>query len=564
MKIYKEEIRNFLYVFDYTFSMQNLEFCRYIKNTVGWQKFNFYNSKWRFNDLGVIELLKGRYNDLEISEDVAFELEQYKLAKRADAMLVQNAEAIKQKTDTDLVIKNITGELYPYQKLGVEFFINNNGRAILADTMGLGKTLQALAYIAHTGKKRTLIICPASVKYSWEAEVKKWTSLKSYIIDSSLKNKKTMDLLEDMNKYDVFIINYDIVKSYLALLRNTRWDCCICDEFHYIKNNSAQRTKAVKEITANIPSVILMSGTPLLSRPIELFNGLHIMDPHTWNNWFEYAKKYCQGHYGPFGLDTRGASNIEELQGRISRYFLRRKKEDVLTELPEKTHIDFPVELSAEKKFEYSLVEDSFVQYLKEIKNKKDDDIRRTMQAEKLVKLGELRQITSNGKIEAAKELISQIIDNDEKVVVFSNYNEPLEALEEAFGSSAVKLTGDTPVLMRKAAIEGFQSDPSIRVFLGGMKSAGVGITLTAGKNVIFIDYSWVPSDHLQAEDRIHRIGSKFDHITIYQLFAKDTIDEKMKEMLAGKQDIFNQVFGDGETEITKSLTNTLLKEYGK
>jgi len=164
--------------------------------------------------------------------------------------------------------------------------------------------------------------------------------------------------------------------------------------------------------------------------------------------------------------------------------------------------------------------------------------------------------------VKAAEELINQIIDNDEKVVVFSNYNEPLEALEKAFKDVSVRLTGDTPEMMRRVSIDAFQNDSKIKVFLGGMKAAGVGITLTAGQNVLFIDYSWVPSDHLQAQDRIHRIGQNAASVTIYQLYAKNTIDEKMKEMLAGKQELFNKIFDGSTSGGTKSLVDDLLKDY--
>jgi len=548
-------------MFDYDFSLQNLEFCRYIKSTVGWEKFNFFNSKWRFNDLVVVEMLKGRYPELEIDEETKVDLQKYELQKQADELLVSEGNKIKEKTDTDLVINNVIGELRPYQKVAVQFFINNNGRAILADEMGSGKTFTALAYVAHTEKKKILVICPASVKYSFENEVKKWTKLKPFVIDSKLKKKK-VDMMQLVNDHDIFIINYDIVKSYLVFLKNINWDCLIADEFHYIKNNNAQRTKAVKEIALNIPSILLLSGSPFLNRPLELFNGLNLMDSTKWNNWFEYTKKFCQGHQSPFGWDARGASNIAELQQKISRYFLRRMKKEILPELPPKQLVDFPVELDPEKKFEYDLVEDSFVEYLKEIKNKKKDEITKTLQAEKLCKLSELRQITSQGKIKATEELIKQILDKNEKVVVFSNFNAPLIALEKVFKDVSVRLTGDTPEMMRKFSIEAFQNDPNIKIFFGGMKSAGTGITLTAASNVIMIDFSYVPADHLQSMDRIHRIGQTANSVNIYQIYAKNTIDEKMKELLIGKQAIFDQIFNDGKGDGTKSLVNDLLKSY--
>ena len=224
------------------------------------------------------------------------------------------------------------------------------------------------------------------------------------------------------------------------------------------------------------------------------------MDPITWNSWYQFSKDYCAGHQGPFGWDAKGATNIPELKQKISPYFLRRTKDEVLKELPPKRHIHYPVELDQKTKFEYELIEGSFVEYLRDIKKKTDKEIKRSMQAEVLVKLGELRQIASIGKIDAAKELIQTVIDGGEKVVVFSSYTEPLETLKEAFGEEAVLITGQTPQLFRKSAIDSFQDEDKVKIFFGGIRSTGMGITLTAASTVIFLDMDWTPSKMEQCE----------------------------------------------------------------
>ena len=444
-------------------------------------------------------------------------------------------------------IEGIKGTLFPYQLEGVKFFIKNNGKAILADTMGLGKTLQSLAYVVQSKKKKTIVICPSSVKYVWAGEVKKWTHLKYLVIDSQTKlTKKKLD------KYDIFIINYDILKKYGYLLHAAKFNCLICDEFHYIKNIKAKRTQYVRAIAKGIPSIILMSGTPLLSRPVELFNGLNLMDPTVWNNWIRFTIRYCAGKKGYFGWECKGATNIDELKERMGKYFLRRTKEEVLTQLPPKRFVSYPVRLESSILKKYRLAEISFIDYLKAEKKKVFKEM--GAGALRLKKLNALREMTSNGKIEAAKDIIQNIVDSGEKVVVFSMYNNPLTELHETFKSSSVLLTGGTPDKKRRDMIERFQKDDKLKVFFGGMKSAGVGITLTSASNVLFIDYSWVPGDHSQAVDRVHRIGQTAESITAYQMFSKNTIDEQMNNTLRKKQKIFDRL-------IEKDNVNTGLFE---
>ena len=439
-----------------------------------------------------------------------------------------------------------------------------DGLYITDDYIVTHNTAQALAYIVHQKISRTLVICPASVKYAWESEVKKWTKLKPFVLSSDFfrSNEATLDVIK---QHDIFIINYDILKRFIDSYGDVRWDCLVVDEFHYIKSGTAIRTKFVKSIGKRISHILLLSGTPLLSRPAELLTGLQMMDPIIWKDWRSYTERYCDGHQGYWGWDARGSSNIDELKQKISRYFLRRRKEEVLPDLPPKQYIDIPVEMDNESRFEYDLAMSSFVDYLQKVKGKRDKDIAKSMQAMKLVRLGELRQITTKSKINAAQEIIQNIIDSGEKVVVFSNYNEPLQKLHEKFKNESVLILGSTPGSSRKELIDVFQTKPEVKVFFGGIKSTGVGITLTAASNVLFLDYSWVPADHHQAADRTHRIGQTAESINIYQMYARKSIDEKMKSLLASKQALFDKLIEDIPTsEESVSIVDALIKEIQK
>ena len=451
-------------------------------------------------------------------------------------------------------IKGIKGQLYEYQKIGIEFLLNSGGRALLADSPGVGKTAQALGYVAHSGHKRNLIVCPASVKFAWENEVEKWTHLKSFVVDS-----KTT--LQDI-PFDVecIIINFDILKKFFNEFMKYKWDCLIVDESHLIKSQKAIRTKVIKALSKNIPNVIMLTGTPVLSRPIEMFNMLNIIDPRMWNNYYHYATRYCDGKQGYWGFEAKGATNLDELHQRIGKYFLRRTKDEVLSELPPKNHIDIPMDLSKEDRAAYELVESNLIKYLREKKDKTDKEILRSLQGEKLVKLNLLREINAMGKIQTAKELIDNMLESGEKVLVFSSFNAPLKELADMYEENSVMILGETPIEDRGDLVKKFQNDPNCKVFLGGFKSAGVGITLTAASNVIQLDMPWNPADLLQAEDRAHRPGAVYQSLNIYKIISRNSIDGFMKKLLDHKQEIIDKMIEGKEVEEENDMINEYIK----
>jgi SWI/SNF-related matrix-associated actin-dependent regulator 1 of chromatin subfamily A len=296
-----------------------------------------------------------------------------------------------------------------------------------------------------------------------------------------------------------------------------------------------------------------------------LFTSLQLVDPYSWTDYRGYAERYCEGHNTVWGWDDRGASNIEELKNRISRYYIRREKDEILPELPPKRFIDRPIELDPDWRFKYDLAEESFGEYLISIKKKTAEEAARSLAAEKLVRLNELRQIASAGKVEMAKELIDEIIDSGEKILVFSCYNAPLKQLYEFYGKDkSVMLTGQTDEDLRRIAIEQFQSDPNKKIFFGGMASAGVGITLTAASTVLFLDQSWVPSDHIQAADRVHRPGQTAECIKIYQMMAVDTIDDYIRDVLVEKQAIIDQIIDNSAKPMTGDIQGAVMEKIEK
>jgi len=559
MLIERNNTSGYNYSLSFKFNKELVEHCKYLSEKYGFRRFTFFDGSWRFTDLDVVVELKDRYPEIQISDDIKSEYELADYMVKESILAKANTELLKNTRETNLEIKGIKGTLLPYQKIGVQFFINSNGRAMNSDPMGSGKSLQSLAYIAHSGIKLTLVICPSVVKYNWKNEIKKWTNLKSLIIDSK---SDVSDLLGAVEKTNFFIINYDILPKFLPFLTTVQWQAAILDEVHYCKNKKSIRTKAVRKIVSKIQKIIMLSGTPFLNRPIELFAPLNMLDPKTWHDYYSFGRRYCDGHSGRYGWDDKGSSNIAELQERISPYFIRRSKAEILPDLPQKRFINHPVELDAKTQKEYKLAEEELAEFLINIKKKTEKEAARSLQAEKLVKLGALRQLTSNGKIEASKELIQNIIENGEKVVVFSCYNHPLEELHEFFKDISVLVTGKVGAKERDDFVNDFQNNSEKKIFFGGIGSAGVGINLTAATNALFIDYAWRPGDHAQAIDRIHRIGSTAKHITIYQLYSKKTVDEYMYKLLSKKQLLFDQLIDGKEIpkEMSKSYTSSLMR----
>lgn len=563
MKIISEKSRHHRFALYYSYSKDRVDFCRSLKESFGYQRFSFQVDgelkRWVFTDSLFVPVIAERFPEVQIDPSVEEIVVQEQVWANESKKREQKIDAIRNSTDTDFTVKGLRKELYNYQKVGVEFLVASGGRAIIADEMGVGKTAQALAYVKHMGYKRTLVVSPASVKFAWENEVKKWTNLKVIIIDSQT------DITRIDSDVHIWVINYDILKKNFAQLSKIRFDCIIGDEATYIKSPQAIRTKAFRQISRDIPSVILLSGTPLLSRPSELFSLLNILDQKTWQNWYDFARRYCAAHQTRWGLDTSGASNIEELHARIKRYFIRREKKDVLKELPGKIFVDVPVQLDHEMKKKYTSAANDLAVYLRQYVGKQPAAVAKALAAEKLTQLNVLRQLSALGKVETAYELISSVIEAGEKVIVFSSFVEPLERLKERFKDRAVILTGKTPISERRGIVEDFQIDKSVQVFLGGYKSAGVGITLTAASSFIGLDYPWTNADLSQAIDRLHRIGQAANSVNIYQLSATGTIDDDMKDILDHKQGIFDQVI-DGKTSsrVSESAMDAAVKRVLK
>lgn len=486
-----------------------------------------------------------------------------------------------QELSAEVNVPGLGGELYPFQGKGVSFLEARNGRALIADEMGLGKTVQALAWLQkHPEKRPAIIVCPSSLKLNWRREAQKWMDSPDIQILSGTKANQPII-------GDVLIINYHILKDWKERLSKIKAQVIIGDEIHYIKNNKAKRTKAFKTIAKNIPHVIGLTGTPIVNRPSEALNAIQLIDKNVVPNRWHFLQRYCDATHNGFGWDFSGASNTKELHEKLtSTIMIRRKKKEVLKDLPDKVRSFVPMELSNER--EYAKAEQDFIDYIQgkvekdmemEIREKLGDELfgnveinkqeleklkqekaRKASAAPALVQIEELKQLAVKGKLDQAISWIEDFLDNDEKLVVFCTHKFTVNALMEKFGERAVKIDGSVSSGDRDRAVSRFQNDSNIRLFVGNIQAAGVGLTLTAASTVAFLELPWTPGDVTQAEDRVHRIGQE-ESVNVYYLLAEGTIEERTARLIDKKRKVLDAVL-DGQEPEEQSLLSELMEEY--
>ena len=450
---------------------------------------------------------------------------------------IPKAAMIKDNTVKDVVLdfdKYSNRPPLSHQREAIQKLVENK-KYILADDMGLGKTTSTIIAALECGAKKVLIICPATLKINWKREIENYSDKSIYIAEG--KNF-------DPNN-DFVIINYDIIKNFHDTKRkdesqiiSANFDLVIVDEAHYIKNAQAQRTKLINDIVKKVDRIWLLTGTPMTSRPIDYYNLLSLVDSPVAKNWMAYVIRYCSGYQfrvGPRKVwNVMGASNLEELRDRTSNLTLRRLKEDVL-DLPDK--IITPIYLRLKSK-EY---EEVMGEYYNWYEKNPEESKSLTVQFTKLTKV---RQIIADEKITQTIELAENIIEQDKKVIIFCNFTNSLNKILEHFGKAAVKLDGSMSKAERQFSVDQFQENDKIKVFVGNIKAAGVGITLTAAEAVIMNDLSFLPSDHSQAEDRAYRYGQKSNVLVYYPIF-ENTIEGIIYDILNKKKHVIATVMGD-------------------
>jgi superfamily II DNA or RNA helicase len=467
-----------------------------------------------------------------------------KITDQADHMMQEALEQMKANIEasraenSDLRVEGLGGELRPFQRAGVAYAIRAK-RAFIADEMGLGKTVQALATIQATGAYPALIVCPASLKLNWQREAKKWLPGRSVSIFTAAGLAAEIE-----------IINYDILKKNLNLLKMRGFKAVIFDESHALKNRKSQRTEAAAELSKGIEIRLALTGTPVLNRPQELLSQLKILGRlDDVGGFWKFAERYCAAQKTRWGWDFSGSANLTELNEKLrSICYIRRDKAGVLAELPAKQRS--VISLDIDNRREYQKVERNLIEWLTEQKGEKLAE--RAKYAEQLVKIEYLKQLAAQGKLSALFEWIESFLESGEKLVLFATHQNIIDAIAEKF-SSALTLTGETPQTQRQELVDKFQTDPETKLIVMNMKAGGVGLTLTAASNVAFLELGWTPADHSQAEDRCHRIGQR-SSVNVWYLLANKTIDEEIYQLIDAKRKVVDVATEGGEMEKNRIL----------
>lgn len=438
----------------------------------------------------------------------------------------------KKKVDGDIdlsgldpVLKN---SLLPFQREGVEYGIRKDGRVLIADDMGLGKTIQAIAIVNYYNEWPLLVVTPSSVRYSWLEAFHTWLpSLEKEEITVINSGK------DHIPNNKAILMSYDLLSKMQDAIIMRKFKAVVMDESHFIKNPKSSRTKAAQAIMNNVKRIIMLTGTPALSRPIELYTQISALQSRDFFTYKQYGVRYCNGKTNHWGWDCSGSSNMEELRILLEEcVMIRRLKSEVLKQLPPKTRqiimLD-PSRLCSKNK-----VLKAMAAKLKRVELKG---------MERRGVLLEYFHETGIAKLPAVVEYIADLLENDQKFLCFAHHQHVLDGICERIENKEVdyiRIDGAVKSEDRKRLCDKFQNNDDCKVAVLSITAANAGITLTAASLVMFAELFWNPGILVQAEDRAHRIGQE-DSVTVQYLVAKGTADDEMWSLVKNKLDVLSK-----------------------
>jgi len=457
-------------------------------------------------------------------------------------------------------------ELFPFQRAGVAYALRSMGwehktdgvwerttdtgagGVLIGDEMGLGKTSQGLAVLQATQSFPAVVVVPASLKLNWEREVAMW-----------LPPERTVKVLNgtsgNLPDADVYVVNFDVAHYWAEKFVSVKG--LVVDESHYIKNGQARRTKACIAISDKVVAGgvrVCLSGTAIVNQPLEIMTQLRVI----YRLDELGGARSFRSTYGKASARSLAALN-RKLR---SKCYVRRRKADVLTELPPKRWSSVIVEGDPAIMKEYKKAEADIVKYLSQLamqfaleSGASSEEARkeawmkalRARSAEHLVSISTLKQIAARAKMKVAKQWVEDFLTTDKKLVVFGWHREVVDQIATDF-ADGVKIQGGITAERRQQAVDLFQNSDGQKVIACNIKAAGVGLTLTAASDVLFIEQGWTPSDMEQGADRCHRIGQK-DSVTAWLMLTADTIDEDIAALIQAKRNIVDRAIDGSEDE---------------
>mmetsp|Transcript_10438 Transcript_10438/g.21657 ORF Transcript_10438/g.21657 Transcript_10438/m.21657 type:complete len:1175 (+) Transcript_10438:84-3608(+) len=480
---------------------------------------------------------------------------------------------------------------------GKQFAGAGTGRILLGDEMGLGKTITSLAIMLayQSNEWPLLILCPASLRYTWPAEIEKFcpwipsTAIHvvkgkddvQFAVKIQRWRKKKLDEADNKKSLNppvqIVIVTYSLLQSRFAIantLKDCNFQCVIADESHNLKQLSSQRCQLALPLLQNSTRLVLLSGTPALNRPVELWPQLSALDPK--GNLFgkfgmrynEYTKRFCNAKRTRFGWDVKGVSNAEELHACLKTVMVRRLKSDVLHDLPAKQRSIVPVNVDREKEGE---CRERMTQLalarraVSDVIDFDDDETAKSAQWEARRLLMDAYQASGIAKAPATTEYILDWLEgSSQKLVVFAHHKLVLDYIEDAIFKKyngrlgVIRIDGSVPPAERALSVRKFQTNSSVRLALLSMTAAGVGLTLTAASSIIFCELHFVPGVLAQAEDRCHRIGQA-NAVNVMYCICKDedvSVDSYLWKMLGRKVNTLGRVV-DGERKGLNAVEQT-------
>ena len=465
--------------------------------------------------------------------------------------------------------KSFTGELRPYQKIGYSWLVQNikyNFGCILADDMGLGKTVQVLTAILHfkelnpLDSEPSLIIVPPTLLSNWENEIKKFTpSLSYYIYHGSNRTFPFED-------YDIMLTSYGVIRLDLDMFADKKWFICVIDEAQNIKNPNTQQTKAIKGVPAY--NKIALTGTPIENKLTDYWSIFDFVNKGYLSTLDNFKANYVMRIER-----LEETKTLDKFKTITKPFVLRRLKTDdnIKDELPDKIVNDIYCSLTKKQILLYNAIMDGIFE---ELEGKTGIE-RRGIILNIITGLKQacnhpaqyLRsdnpKISESGKMELLITILENILDVDEKVIIFTQYAQMGKIIQELVSkklkTDVLFLHGSLTQQKRNEVIASFQENKDNKILVATLKTGGVGLNLTAAQNVIHYDLWWNPAIENQATDRVHRIGQKSD-VMVYRFITKGTLEEVIDEMSKSKIDLANKAISSDETFITE-MSNEELKE---
>ena len=505
------------------------------------------------------------YFDIEVTDELRSCSE--KVTNSLNA-LVEASRSV----DAEISIPSLTAELLPYQRAGVSYAANAR-RTFIADEMGLGKTLQAIATIEYVHDSYpAVVVCPPSLVLNWQAEYTRWLPNRRV---SVVTNRKEFP---DKGTYDVVVVGYSNITKWERELSKHR--SYVFDESHYCKTVTAQRTKSAQKIAKSAPKegiVLCLTGTPVTNRPSEYASQLDILGKlKEFGGLWGFYRRYCNAFQDSFGQwNISGHSHLDELNDKLRGVcYIRRTKDQVLSELPPVIHSPVLVEGNAAAMKEYKKAEADIIQYLidraKQIARELGEPVGsaavvariKAESNEHLVRLSVLRRLSARAKMPMVEEWVQQRIDDGKKVVIAAHHRDIVDELAMRFGN--LRIQGGMSVEEVEVQKKKFQtlSVEEAPVIVLSIQAAKTGHTLTSAQDVLFVELPWTPADVDQTYSRCHRLGQKGSVVATYML-TDGTIDEEIYSLIERKRSVVNRAV-DGGAPVEDVDTSQLLFDLMK